>query len=160
MIEDPRRGRVLFAPEFSIRTLQGEYITLEDLRGRVVVLDFWATWCAPCVAATPGLQRLAKKYADQPFTLLAISVDRNAEAWKRYVEANRMDWPQYLDNGRVASLYNAQTLPTYVVIDHEGIVRAVKSGYGSGTDGWLDGEIRKCLKAMPKTAAQASDGAR
>jgi hypothetical protein len=70
-----------------------------------------------------------------------------------------MDWPQYLDNGRVASLYNAQTLPTYVVIDHEGIVRAVKSGYGSGTDGWLEGEIRKCLKAMPKTAVQASDGA-
>ena len=151
MIEDPRRSRVMFAPDFSITTLQREHIALEDLRGRVVVLDFWATWCPPCLAATPGLQRLAKKYANEPFTLIGVSLDRNEEAWKDYVDRNRMDWPQYLDNGRLARLYKIKPIPTYVLIDQEGIVRATKSGYGSSTDGWLDGEVRKCLKAMKQT---------
>lgn len=151
MIEDPRRARVVFGPEFAVTTLQGERLALEDLRGRVVVLDFWATWCGPCIAATPGLQRLAKKYADQPFTLVGISVDRNEQAWKTYVARNKMDWPQYLDNGRIASLYKVRPIPTYVVIDHEGIVRGVETGYGRSTDGWLDNEVRKCLKEIGGT---------
>lgn len=149
LIESPHRARVVLAPDFSITTLQGERIALEDLRGRVVLVDFWATWCAPCVAATPGLKRLARKYAEAPFTLVGISLDRNENAWKTYVERQKMDWPQYLDNGRIANLYKVRPIPTYVVIDHEGIVRAVKTGYGSGTDGWLDGEVRKYLKEIP-----------
>jgi thiol-disulfide isomerase/thioredoxin len=149
LIEYPRRARVILAPEFSLDTLQGERIALEDLRGRVVVLDFWATWCPPCVAATPGLVRLHKKYASEPVTILGLSGDRNEEAWKSYVTKNRMDWPQALDAGRVAALFKVRSIPTYIVLDHEGTVRATKAGYNrSSTDGWLDGEIRKLLKAM------------
>lgn len=158
LIEDPRRARAVFAPEFALTTANGEHIALEDLRGRVVLLDFWATWCPPCVAATPGLQRLAKKYADQPFTLVGISLDRDAGAWKRYLERHRLEWPQYLDNGRVASLFKVRPIPTYIIIDHEGIIRGMKTGYGSGTDGWLDAEIRKCLTAAAKAGAQEPGG--
>jgi thiol-disulfide isomerase/thioredoxin len=161
LIENPRRARVLFAPEFSITTLQREHITLEDLRGRVVLVDFWATWCPPCLAATPGLQRLAKKYAGEPFTLLGISLDRSQEPWKRYIEEHKMDWPQYFDNGRVASLFKVGPIPMYFILDHEGVVRASKSGYGSSTDGWLDGEIRKLLKELKeakKTTTEAAGG--
>ena len=158
MIENPRRARVPFAPEFSITTLQGEHITLEDLRGRVVLVDFWATWCGPCLKATPALQRLAKKYADEPFTLLAISLDRNQEAWKRYIAEHKMEWPQYLDNGRVATLFKVKPIPTYIVIDHEGIVRATETGFGSSTDGWLDSEIRKLLKELKKSTTETNGG--
>lgn len=158
LIENPRRARVAFAPDFSITTLQGEHIALEDLRGRVVLVDFWATWCPPCLAATPGLQRIAKKYSAEPFTLLGVSLDRSEGAWKRYVEDHKMDWPQYLDNGRVASLFKVRPIPMYFILDHEGIVRASKSGYGSSTDGWLDGEIRKLLKELKKTTTEAHGG--
>jgi thiol-disulfide isomerase/thioredoxin len=158
LIENPRRARVLFAPEFSISTLQGEHIALEDLRGRVVLVDFWATWCGPCVKATPGLQRLAKKFATEPFTLLAISLDRNQEAWKRYVAEHKMDWPQYLDNGRVAALFKVKPIPTYILIDHEGIVRGTETGYGSNTDGWLDSEIKKLLKEAKKSTTSSDGG--
>jgi thiol-disulfide isomerase/thioredoxin len=151
IIENPRRARVAFAPDFSVTTMQGEYVSLEDLRGRVVLLDFWATWCGPCVAATPGLVRLQKKYAGDPVTIVGVSLDRDREAWKGYVEKNRMEWPQYLDNGRVAKLFGVQPIPTYIVIDHEGVVRATKTGYGSGTDAWIEDEIRKALKYMKET---------
>lgn len=158
MIEHPVRARIDIAPDFAITTLQGERITLDDLRGRVVLIDFWATWCGPCVAATPGLQRLAKKYADQPFTLLAISLDRNERAWTAYIEKHRMDWPQYLDNGRLASLFSVRPIPTYIIIDHEGIIRDVETGYNSSTNGFLDGRIRKYLKDIPAVGGPPRGG--
>jgi hypothetical protein len=65
------------------------------------------------------------------------------------VTKNKMEWPQALDAGRVASLFKVRSIPTYIVLDHEGTVRATKAGYNrSSTDGWLDGEIRKLLRAM------------
>jgi thiol-disulfide isomerase/thioredoxin len=156
LIEYPRRARVILAPEFSINTLQGERIALEDLRGRIVLIDFWATWCPPCLAATPGLVRLQKKYAGEPFTIVGISGDRNEQAWKSYIEKHRMEWPQALDSGRIGSLFKVRSIPTYIILDHEGIVRATRSGYNrSTTDGWLDGEVRKLLKAMRETTSDA-----
>ena len=151
IIENPRRARVAYAPEFSVTTLQGEHIALEDLRGRVVLLDFWATWCKPCLMATPGLVRLQRKYADAPFTIVGVSLDRNRDAWRDYIEKEKMDWPQYLDNGRVAALFKVQPIPTYIVLDHEGAVRAIKTGYGSDTDGWMDYEVRTALKDLQKS---------
>jgi thiol-disulfide isomerase/thioredoxin len=152
IIENPKRARAFYAPEFSVTTLQGEHIALEDLRGRVVLLDFWATWCGPCIAATPGLVRLQKKYAEAPFTLVGVSLDRNKDAWRSYIEKEKMEWPQYLDNGRVASLFKVRPIPTYIILDHEGAVRAMKTGYGRDTDGWLDYEIKKALKDLEKAA--------
>jgi tetratricopeptide (TPR) repeat protein len=64
MIEEPRRAREVFAPDFSFTSKQGEFITLEDLKGRTVVLDFWGTWCKPCLMATPSLLKLHKKFVD------------------------------------------------------------------------------------------------
>ena len=151
IIENPRRVRVAFAPDFSVTTLQGEHIALEDLRGRVVLLDFWATWCKPCLMATPGLVRLQRKYADAPFTIVGVSLDRNRDAWRNYIEREKMDWPQYLDNGRVATLFNVKPIPTYIVLDHEGVIRAIKTGYGSDTDSWIDYEVRSALKELQKS---------
>ena len=152
IIENPRRARVFYAPEFSVTTLQGEHIALEDLRGRVVLLDFWATWCKPCLMATPGLVRLQRKYADAPFTIVGVSLDRNRDAWRDYIEKEKMEWPQYLDNGRIAGLFKVRPIPTYIVIDHEGAVRGLKTGYGSDTDSWLDYEVRSALKDLQKSS--------
>jgi thiol-disulfide isomerase/thioredoxin len=146
MIEDPRRARESFAPDFSFTSKDGEYIALEDLAGKTVLLDFWGSWCAPCVASTPGLIKLQRKFAGQPVVFLGIAQDQE-DNWRRYLEKNRMDWPQYLDTPhRVLRLFNVSVYPTYIVLDGDGIVRARRSGYSGDTHSWLEREIKKTLK--------------
>jgi thiol-disulfide isomerase/thioredoxin len=148
IIEGPRRAREPFAPEFSFTALKGERISLEGLRGKVVVLDFWATWCPPCLAATDSLIKLNKKYAGQPVVMLGISADRDRAAWERYIDKEGTTWPQHFDTGRLRAMYQVNTFPTYIVIDHEGIIRDRRSGWSPAIYGFLDGQIKKQLKAL------------
>lgn len=148
IIEEPRRAREAYAPDFSFTSKDGEFITLEDLRGKTVVLDFWGTWCKPCLMATPDLLKLRKKYAEQPVVFVGIAVRDQEPEWAAYIEKNKMDWPQFLDtNRKIVMPFAVVSYPTYIVIDAEGIVRARKSGYSpSETQRWLDDEIRQSLK--------------
>ncbi len=87
LVENPRRARENYAPDFSFTSLQGEYITLDDLKGKVVVLDFWGTWCPPCVESVPELRNLHKRYSKEPsFVLIGISSDGDEEAWRDFTE--------------------------------------------------------------------------
>jgi thiol-disulfide isomerase/thioredoxin len=147
MIAEPRRARELFAPDFSFTSKQGEFITLEDLRGRTVVLDFWGTWCKPCLMATPALLKLHKKFVDDGVVFIGVAVRDQEPEWAAYIEKTRMEWPQFLDtNRKIVTPFSVNAFPTYIIIDGEGIVRARKSGYGTDTDSWLEGEIKRTLK--------------
>lgn len=147
MIEEPRRAREVFAPDFSFTSKQGEFIALEDLKGRTVVLDFWGTWCKPCVMATPGLVKLHKKFVDDGVVFIGVAVRDQEAEWAAYIDKNRMEWPQFLDtNRKIVMPFSVTAYPTYIVIDGDGIVRARKSGYGMETDSWLADEIKKTLK--------------
>jgi thiol-disulfide isomerase/thioredoxin len=147
MIEEPRRARELFAPDFSFTSKQGEYIALEDLKGRTVVLDFWGTWCKPCLMATPSLVKLHKKFADEGVVFIGVAVRDQEAEWAAYIDKNRMDWPQFFDtNRKIATPFSVTAFPTYIVIDGDGVVRARQSGYGMETDSWLEGEIKRTLK--------------
>jgi thiol-disulfide isomerase/thioredoxin len=154
MIENPRRAREPYAPEFSITTLQGEYLTIEDLRGKVVLLDFWGTWCGPCVASVPGLRNLYKKYEkEESFVMIGVSSDSDKEKWSSFVAQNRMGWAQYLDRDRrVQRAFEITAFPTYVLIDHEGIIRYRSSGAGPAKEDSLQDAIRKQLKVVAKGA--------
>lgn len=90
MIEEPRRAREAFAPDFSFTSKQGEFISLEDLKGKTVLLDFWGTWCKPCLMATPSLIRLHKKFAGQPVVFIGIAVRDQEDAWAAYIDRNEM----------------------------------------------------------------------
>ena len=154
MIENPRRARETYAPEFSITTSDGEYLMLEDLRGKVILLDFWATWCPPCVASVPSLRGLRKKFEkESPFVMIGISSDTDAEKWREFIGKNQMVWPQYWDRDRhVQRAFEVRVFPTYVVIDHEGIVRLRVSGSGQENDARIEEAIRKHVKLAAKTA--------
>ena len=154
-IDNPRRARENFAPEFSLVSLDGEYFDLEELQGRVLVLDFWETWCRPCIAALPFLRKLHKKYSDDQVVLLSISSDADADSLEEFLEKHKMVWAQYLDRKReFRRLFQVNVFPTYLVIDGEGIIRRRIEGLSLGKAGALQGEIKKHLKTLPKFAGK------
>lgn len=158
MIAEPRRAREPFAPDFSLTTLGGEYISSDDLRGKVVMLDFWGTWCPPCVESVPTITDIEKRYASKPFQLISISSDENDEAWRSFIAKHKMTWAQYRDaSQQVIITFDVNSYPTYVLIDHEGIIRYRNSGYGSETYSDLGNAIQNALKAQGKWAKEHPD---
>lgn len=155
MVENPRRAREAFAPDFSIVTSEGEHLSLEDLRGKVVVLDFWGTWCPPCVASVPSLRALHKKFSKEPqFVLIGISTDTEEQVWRDFTTKEKMIWPQFWDRNRqVSRAFNVRAYPTYFVIDHEGIVRFRSSGTSWERNATLNDIIKKQVKIVAKTDA-------
>jgi thiol-disulfide isomerase/thioredoxin len=148
MIENPRRARESFAPNFSVVTLDREFVELSSLKGKVVLLDFWGTWCPPCVAAVPALRDLQKRHAKDAFVLLGVSSDNEEAVVRSFTEQNRLIWPQYWDRDRkVQQAFDIRAYPTYVLIDDEGIVQFRTTGGGLREPVGLEGAIKKQLKA-------------
>jgi thiol-disulfide isomerase/thioredoxin len=113
------------APDFTAQTLDGQTLKLADLRGKVVVLDFWATWCPPCRAMIPHERELVKKNAGKPFVFISVSADKTADILRDFVRANDMNWPHVFDgqDGPLQQLYQIEYFPSIFVLDGEGIVR-------------------------------------
>lgn len=123
-LADPRRGREEFAPDFELTTQQGQVISLRQLSGRIVVMDFWATWCPPCRESVPELKDLSRKYPSEKLMLVSVSADNDEQAWRNFVAKRNMDWAQYRDaDHRVLEAFHVRSFPTYLVIDGEGIVK-------------------------------------
>lgn len=154
MVENPRRAREAFAPDFSVTTAEGEYISLDDLKGKVVLLDFWGTWCPPCVASVPSLRDLNKKYAKhETFVMLGISSDGDEDKWRNFILKEKMVWPQFLDRERaVQRAFRVNAFPTYIVLDHEGIIRFRTSGASFEREAALSDAINKQIKLLQKAA--------
>ena len=151
LAENPRRARENYAPDFSFTSSEGEYITLDDLKGKVVMLDFWGTWCPPCVASVPELRNLYKRYSNNPsFVLIGISSDYDEAVWRDFTDKNQMRWPQYRDRDRrITNVFNIRAFPTYLIIDHEGILRFQSTGFGGAN---LDAVVKKYIKAAAQRA--------
>lgn len=154
IIDNPRRAREPFAPDFSITTSEGEYISLDDLKGKVVLLDFWATWCPPCVVSLPALRNLNKKFTkSEKFVLLGISSDNDEDKWSNFIVKQEMVWPQFLDRQRaVQRAFRVNAFPTYIVLDHEGVIRFRTSGASFESEAELSHAIEKQIKILQKAA--------
>jgi len=115
-----------FAPDFQLRDAQGIRRRLSDFRGKVVLLDFWATWCAPCVAEIPALNRLHRDYGPRGFTVLAVAMDeRGWAAVTPFLAERQLEYPVLLGDPKVARLYGGlKTLPLKLFLDREGRVVA------------------------------------
>ena len=115
------------ATDFQAIDLNGQELSLKKYRGQVVLLDFWATWCFPCLAEIPHIKKVYDKYKDQKFVVIGISLDSSRVMLEEYIEKENITWHQFLDEGgTVAKMYNVSGIPATFLIDGEGIIRKVK----------------------------------
>lgn len=119
------------APDFTLPQADGTPLTLSDLRGKVVVVDFWASWCKPCRAGNPAMKEFYKKYHDSGVEVLGISNDTNHDQWRKAIEEDQLPWLNVVDEfpnprstGRVITMYAAPYLPTLILIDQQGKIVA------------------------------------
>jgi peroxiredoxin len=162
-VADPVHAREPFAPDFSITTLDGTKISNASLRGEVVLLDFWGTWCPPCRDSVPILTSLRKKFADRPVQIIGVSSDSDEQAWRSFVAQNHMDWSEYIDlSGQVLDAFDVHEFPTFIVLDRDGIIRYRQAGLEQYTSADLNGAINKWLKKpfSPPAAAPSTPPAR
>jgi thiol-disulfide isomerase/thioredoxin len=116
------------APEIRLNDMEGKPFLLSALKGKVVLVDFWASWCMPCRLANPSLVRLHKKYAPKGLQVVSVSVDEDRQAWTRAVKADKLSWTQLIDEpskSSAAAAYGVQYIPNAFLIDKKGLVRAV-----------------------------------
>lgn len=128
-IPAPREG--FLAPDFSLQTLEGETVTLSDLRGQAVLVNLWATWCPPCRAEMPAMQKLYDEYKDDGFIVLAINMtyQDNALAVDPFVRENKLTFPILIEpTGEVAEKYELRSLPSSFFINREGLIQEVVIG--------------------------------
>lgn len=153
-IADPRRAREPFAPEFAFTTLENEQVSLASLHGKVALLDFWGSWCPPCRASIPTIAGLQKDFAKKQVEFIGISSDDDADAWQKFIAANRMVWPEYLDSdGHVQRAFAVDSYPTYIVLDRNGVIRFRQSGFDEQQSG---GELSEALDKALKVKLDLS----
>jgi len=146
-VANPKRAREHYAPDFSVLTADGRQITLESLRGKVVLLDFWGSWCQPCVRAVPSLRKLQKEHVNDAFVMLGISSDKDGKTWSAFTAKNGMVWPQYWDEDRkMQRTFDVRVFPTYILLDGDGIERLRVSGTGYHDSKILSDRIEQQIK--------------
>jgi thiol-disulfide isomerase/thioredoxin len=134
-------------PDYSAMNLDGTKFDLAGRRGKVVLLNVWATWCGPCIFEIPELQRIHDAYAARGFEVVGVSVDESGvEAVKQFVDDKKMRYPVALDpQGQLASLLQTSVLPTSVLVDRGGKIVWKKTGAILENDQELDEAIKKAL---------------
>lgn len=145
--------------ELTINTIDGEPLSFGELRGRAVLLDFWATWCKPCRMASPYLRRLHKRLGDnEHFVLVGVSSDSDLEALRAYVEEEEADWTQVWDShDEIGNAFGVRSLPTYLILDHEGRPVKALTGWSDRHPLALDAEIGRAVRKARRAARRAEN---
>ena len=144
------------APATSAKDLDDKAVALADLKGKVVVLDFWATWCGPCRSMIPHEREMVKKLADKPFVLVSVSADDAAKTVKDFVEKEPMPWTHWFAGQRGDALkgWNVHAFPTIYVIDAKGVIRSKMVGAGPETEKKLEEMVEKLVKEADNKGAE------
>ena len=116
------------APDFTLETPEGKSVSLSSFKGKNVLIDFWASWCAPCRAENPKMVKLYNKYKDKNFTILGVSLDQDKDLWTKAIKLDKLSWTEVSDlkywSSPVAKLYNVEAIPFTVLVDEDGNIAA------------------------------------
>jgi peroxiredoxin len=136
------------APSFSLPALDGKTkVSLASHRGKVVWLDFWASWCPPCLSSLPELEKLRQQLPADQFQIVAVNLDEDQKKALRFLERHPVGYPSGSDpKGSLPDKYGLKTMPTSYLIDRNGVVRVVHEGYRDGDMKKIKSEVRKWVE--------------
>ncbi|MBL8287756.1 MAG: TlpA family protein disulfide reductase [Rubrivivax sp.] len=135
------------APDFTLRSAEGGNLRLGELRGRVVLVNFWATWCGPCKIEMPHLNRLYEKYRGAGFVLLGVNIDEDPKQAVALATRLNLKFPVLFDTDKAVSRrYALDSMPGTVLIDRDGKVRHVHKGYREGVEATYEAQVRALVK--------------
>ena len=135
------------APDFTLQSRDGGTVSLADLRGQVVMVNFWATWCGPCREEMPHLEALHQRYGALGFTLLGVNVEENSENAEAWLEEMPVSFPILFDpENRVSELYDVVAMPSTVLVDRQGNLRFSHHGYQPGYENDYQTQIRALIR--------------
>jgi thiol-disulfide isomerase/thioredoxin len=160
LVQAPGLARMLFMPDFNIKTFEGRSISSTDLAGKVVLVDFWAPWCAPCRAALPHLRSLLNQYSEKQLVVISVCGDEKEDTWRNFIYENSMDWPQYYDRyATMRRLFDVKNYPTYFIIDSHGIIRTKVIGVGPEQILAVEREVKKEIEMGAENEPKPSQNA-
>lgn len=123
------------APDFTLKSLDGGNLRLDEYRGQVVLINFWASWCGPCRQEMPLLDRLHQRYEDTGFAVLGVNVEGEVAPAREIVDKTNVSFPVLIDEGQLVSeLYKLEAMPSTVVVDRDGRIRYIHRGYKPGDE--------------------------
>lgn len=135
------------APDFQLAARGGGTVRLADLRGQVVMLNFWATWCGPCRKEMPLLDDIHRKYKPMGFTLLGVNVESDSKLAEDFLKKVPVGFPILFDTeSKVSTLYAVNAMPTTVIVDRKGVVRMIHRGYKPGDESEYLDQVRALVR--------------
>lgn len=135
------------APDFTLPSNAGESVTLSELKGQVVMINFWATWCGPCRQEMPLLEEMYARYNRMGFTLLGVNVEEDPRGADAYLKETPVSFPILFDRkNEVSKLYDVIAMPSTVILDKDGNVRYLHKGYKPGYENEYLSQIRTLLR--------------
>ena len=133
--------------DFTLKSLQGENVKLSEHQGEVVMINFWASWCAPCREEMPILNNIYKKYRDAGFTLLAVNVEEDTKGAKKMIRDLRVTFPVLFDtSNEVSKKYDVQAMSSTVLVDRDGNLRYLHCGYLPGYEDEYHKQVRELVR--------------
>jgi peroxiredoxin len=135
------------APSFTLAARGGSRLSLAQLKGQVVLLNFWASWCGPCRQEMPQLESMYKKYGKLGFTLIGVNVEPDSKAAEDWLKATPVSFPILFDtDSKVSKAYGVDSMPSTIIIDRKGNVRLLHRGYKPGEENEYVDSVRNLIR--------------
>jgi peroxiredoxin len=135
------------APDFTLKSQKDGNIKLSELRGKVILINFWASWCGPCRQEMPVLDELYRHYRPLDFTILGVNVEQNSDDAKSLLKDVPVSFPILFDTeNKISKLYDVKGMPSTVLVDRDGNIRYVHMGYQSGVEAEYQTQIRALIR--------------
>ncbi len=135
------------APDFTLKSNSGQNVKLSELRGQVVMINFWASWCGPCRQEMPLLNQLYQRYEPMGFTLLGVNVEEDSAAADKVLREIPVNFPVLYDNkNQVSESYQVRAMPSTILIDRDGKVRYLHKGYKPGYEEEYQKQVRELIR--------------
>ena len=135
------------APDFTLKSDSGENIRLSELRGEVVLINFWASWCGPCLQEMPILSEMHDKYQAMGFTVLGVNVEENSSAARKLLQDMPVSFPVLFDSdSQVSRQYDVAAMPSTVLVDRDGNMRYLHKGYKPGLEDTYVDQVRSLIR--------------